>query len=361
MDVMRPDVYRIGRCVYRRNPINPKYLSDSVAGSSRPYEEEDPDEFRRQFDEGDEEEDPAGLSQLANGSWQLVLPLPCQLFPALIGRRAETKKRLEVDTRTQMTVPRQGTQGPVTVTGRDRRGVLAARSQITLLADSARTRLPFTHFLSIPIGRCAPALLDAFADFRAQALDFCGGDRGVSAGLFQAPAKLHLTLGVLTLLDEREVASAARELEESAAKLKDLLSEPLLVDCVGLEYMNDDPTEVDVLYMKVNDREGRLQELADTLVQLFVTSNLMRRQYDAVKLHVTLMNTLFRRDATGSEGEQRAEPRRVPRESFDASGLLKRFGDFEFAKEVPITEIHLSQRFSSGQDGYYSCAASIKL
>lgn len=128
-----------------------------------------------------------------------------------------------------------------------------------------------------------------------------------------------------------------------------------------MEYMNDDPAEVDVLYMKVNDRGGRLQAFVDALVDRFVASGLIQRQYDSVKLHVTLMNTLFRRDPTRAEGGEGTKRGRAPRESFDASGLLKRFGDFDFAREVPIHEVHLSQRFSSGQDGYYSCAALLKL
>lgn len=95
MDVMRPDVYRIGRRFYRRNPLNPKFLSEG-GSSYQPYEEEDPSEFRRHFDEGEAGAELGGdLQQLENGSWRLALQLPAQLFPALIGRRAETKKRLE--------------------------------------------------------------------------------------------------------------------------------------------------------------------------------------------------------------------------------------------------------------------------
>nr|CAD7463272.1 unnamed protein product [Timema tahoe] len=42
---------------------------------------------------------------------------------------------------------------------------------------------------------------------------------------------------------------------------------------VGLEYMNDDPAEVDVLYGKVNvqDHSSLLQQLADNLVDFFTS------------------------------------------------------------------------------------------
>lgn len=122
--------------------------------------------------------------------------------------------------------------------------------------------------------------------------------------------------------------------------------------------MNDDPAEVDVLYMKLRDVDGRFQRFADGLVDRFVASGLMRRQYDAVKLHVTLMNTLFRRDPGSASGTAQSRGRPA-RESFDASGLLSRLGDFEFARGVRIGSVHLSQRYSTGSDGYYSCAATM--
>lgn len=121
-----------------------------------------------------------------------------------------------------MTVPRQGQTGPVLVTGREREGVLSARGRIALLVESARERLPFSHFLSVPVALLAPEVGRAFADFRARALDLCGGDRGVNETLFQAGEKLHLTLGVLSLLDEREVETAVAELESAKKELQEV-------------------------------------------------------------------------------------------------------------------------------------------
>lgn len=40
----------------------------------------------------------------------------------------------------------------------------------------------------------------------------------------------------------------------------------------------------------------RLQMLADQLVERFVASGLMLKEWDRVKLHATVMNTLFRKD-----------------------------------------------------------------
>lgn len=58
--------------------------------------------------------------------------------------------------------------------------------------------------------------------------------------------------------------------------------------------MNDDPERVDVLYGRCIDSTGRLQQLADAIVNSLEAEGLLDRQYDKVKLHVTLMNSLFK-------------------------------------------------------------------
>lgn len=40
--------------------------------------------------------------------------------------------------------------------------------------------------------------------------------------------------------------------------------------------------------------------IADQLVERFVASGLMLREWDRVKLHATVMNTLFRKDPSGA-------------------------------------------------------------
>lgn len=46
---------------------------------------------------------------------------------------------------------------------------------------------------------------------------------------------------------------------------------------------------------------SRLQLIADRLVEHFVSAGLMVREWDRVKLHGTVMNTLFRREHTGKK------------------------------------------------------------
>ena len=64
--------------------------------------------------------------------------------------------------------------------------------------------------------------------------------------------------------------------------------------------MNDDPSEVDVVYGRIHCEP--LQSIAEYIVNQFTDTGFMPRQFDRIKLHVTLMNTKFRRkDADGEE------------------------------------------------------------
>lgn len=125
----------------------------------------------------------------------------------------------------------------------------------------------------------------------------------------------------------------------------------------GLEFMNDDPHAVDVLYAKVESEA--LQQIADQLMQRFISSGLVQRKYDRVKLHITLINSLFRDNTSGAMAAGEEEPR-SSRVTFDATTILREFGHYDFGSQK-VTDIHLSQRYSTACDGYYEATGQIKL
>lgn len=61
--------------------------------------------------------------------------------------------------------------------------------------------------------------------------------------------------------------------------------------------------------------------IVDRIVDKFTSAGIMTQEYDRVKLHVTIMNTLFRRDPTGAPVQR--QKGKVERESFDAYNLIK--------------------------------------
>ena len=70
-----------------------------------------------------------------------------------------------------------------------------------------------------------------------------------------------------------------------------------------------------------------LQTFADRLVDRFVASGIMLREYDRVKLHITVMNSLMRKDPSDAIVSQSnrasAKGGTKDRESFDASRLIQ--------------------------------------
>ena len=143
----------------------------------------------------------------------------------------------------------------------------------------------------------------------------------------------------------------------------------------GLEIMNDDPSEVDVLYAKIDDPTGRLQLIADRVYEWMMDSEPRFLQdkfdhLDNVKLHVTLMNSRYRKgEEVGEEDWERSGPvggggaaaaATAARRTFDAKDILTHFSDFDFG-EVLVKEVHISQRFSSGPDGFYQATRKLSL
>ncbi|XP_060565839.1 activating signal cointegrator 1 complex subunit 1-like [Ruditapes philippinarum] len=353
MEILRPQIVRIGNRCYRKNPV--------LQREGNTAEEEEFTDFIPDSSGWNDETctlDTPDIEQTSDG-FQTAIQAPNGLLKFVIGKKGETKNRLEVETRTKIRIPKQGQKGDIVIQGHDRNGVMSAKTRIDVLLDSGRQKTPFTHFLSIPFN--AKHFQDSLTDFKNDVLRECDGDRGVDGSIFQTPCKLHLTIGCLVLLDETDIRKAVDTLLECREDLIEpiLRGEPLHVQLHGLEYMNDDPSEVDVLYAKVKDTSDRLQILADRLVDKFTSTGLMQREYDKVKLHITVMNTLFRKDPTGTDEPVRKQDRgRRERESFNAINLLKKFGDYRFGEDT-VNIVHLSQRHSFGKDGYYTCAGTL--
>lgn len=346
MDICRPPVQWIdGRCYRRQEEVEYKV----EAG----YTGEEYDEV------GVEEELQHEVVELQGGRYRAALQIAEPFYGFIIGKGGEGKRRLEAETKTKVHVPKKGQQGEVIVEGRNRSGVAAAASRLDVIVASARIRQPFTHFLSIPLN--TPTLQEAFLKFQEEVLRDVSNCRGMHKSLFQNPTLLHLTLGTMALLDDRERQLARDILEDcSELVLRPLLGEgDFDVTIEGLEYMNDDPSEVDVLYGKVQEHSGRLQEAADKVVERFVASGLMKQEYDRVKLHCTLLNSLFRKE---EEEEQSGGGAEGERKTFDAKPLLESWGQLSLG-QVPVSEVHLSVRRAgrrTAKTGYYMPSHIVK-
>jgi activating signal cointegrator complex subunit 1 len=378
MDIMRPQLLQIGSICYRKNPVENSHTGDRddddkhhVMSMIEDVEDYAPLACASEYSVDDQVG--RNIEKTGNG-YRLGISVPSVLYGFIVGRGGETKKRIETETKTKITIPRQGISGDVVIEGSEQGRVLSASSRISLLAETARAKQPFTHFISLPIA--SEAIRNGFEDFKRDVLDTCEPDEGIDDSIFQTPNKLHLTIGMLTLLDANEVLKATQLLTKCREMIIDdiLYGNPLELEVQGLEYMNDDPDKVDVLYAKVAPVDGSqmLQNLAEKLVDTFVSAGLMKREYNRVKLHITVINSIKRNKMETAQGKgvetslrKEAAPMqwhrpRDRRESFRASRIMEFFGDFSFGTHR-LDSIHVSQRNFTGQDGYYAPAGIIRL
>ena len=72
------------------------------------------------------------------------------------------------------------------------------------------------------------------------------------------PSTMHLTLLTLKCFSDEDEERAQRVLEASVPQIASILGDdPLTLNLKGLELMNDDPSECNVLYIDVEDDAGK--------------------------------------------------------------------------------------------------------
>lgn len=72
-------------------------------------------------------------------------------FGAIIGSKGAVKKRIEGETRTEISIPKYGSSGDIKIIGTKRDGVCAARRRIELIVINCRRKQRPTHFNCIRI------------------------------------------------------------------------------------------------------------------------------------------------------------------------------------------------------------------
>lgn len=375
MNILQPEIVKIGNRHYRKNPFTLSFNDNNQ--NLAPYEEEteemynqpvsckinpqDPynDESCRMEVKDDDEEDYTNI-ELKNGVYKLTMNVSESYFGFIIGKNGEKKSNLERNTSTKIIIPKRGEGEWIRIEGKEKSYVASCRNRLNLLISSARLQKPFTHFLAFPLN--FDLLKQKLHEFRKTVLETCSNDRGVDESIFQNPDRLHLTITTATLLGSYEIDEAVDLLQEFRNELSSI--KPLKVNVRGLEYMNDDPGSVDVLYARIKqvseeNESNNLQKIADKLMKKFVDAGLAKKQYDKVKIHATVMNTLLRKDPNDSVINKNDKTDKQ-RESFDARNILNLFGDYDFGIYT-IQEIHLSIRFNYDSNGFYQCCSKITL
>ncbi|GFU25806.1 activating signal cointegrator 1 complex subunit 1 [Nephila pilipes] len=365
MDILNAELVWVdGRC-YRQLPVR-KSLNTEQEETFQPV--------RPQKLIDDDYEDSSLPIKHEGDTFYIPITVPIESIGYILGKKGQTKNQIENDTSTKIIIPRRKEvknfdeaqkkmknfdkaekemknfdEDDITITGCNRSCVAKAYTKIyNIVQDMRWKKMKFTHFISIPIND--QSIQDKFLSFQKDVLRNC---RGVNENLFESPYKLHLTIAMLTLMTKQEREAAAAMLQKSKDSILELLNgKSLRVEIKGVEYMNDEPEAVTVLYGKVRetDSDNCLQIIANKLSKTFAESRFgvkaLSDDPDNVKLHVTLMKA-----KTGERGY---------RETFDATQILKKYADYTFG-QTTVKEIHVSIRFTYGKDGYYKPFHVLKL
>ncbi|CAH0550622.1 unnamed protein product [Brassicogethes aeneus] len=297
-----------------------------------------------------EVEDAYEIVQTKSGKFMTSFYVPGPMQAFIIGPKGKRLKSLEEKSRCQIKIPKINEKGDVKIMGNNERSVASARNQISMIVLNKREKMPATHFLSIPVMNSE--IQQNFEKFKNEVLNL-PPTRGVNESIFQNPKKLHLTITTFSLLDETEISEMIQSLKVCQNDIIYKLfpkNQKYNITVKGLEIMNDDPSEVHVLYGKVQlDETQKFQQLSNDIVHYFYRKGLIKKQYESVKLHVTLMNSIFNKENENSK-----------RNTFDATDILKNYDNYYFGRAV-FDSVQLSVRFTSSENGFYESAFTVPI
>ena len=220
-----------------------------------------------------------------------------------------------------------------------------------------------SHFLSLPL-QC-PGLASCVRALRAGILALpVETARGAHDSLFVPPGKLHLTLGVLHLREQADVRAVCAWLRDQQGAVAG--AGPSCLSIRGLEVMQQSAAAAHVLYGRVHASPALLSlcdmlrtSLFEAFPQYLVPGS---RPGEALRLHLTLMNSKYRREDVADDEQQqqqqqqhrpraRREKRWRKRTSFDARAILEAFQDVDLGT-VPVRSVQLAVMGGGTEDGY---------
>lgn len=225
-----------------------------------------------------------------------------------------------------------------------------------------------THFLCLPLHHAAPQLSHTLAALHA---DIVTNQELVPASAMRPVATMHLTLGVMALASPAHV-QRAKEFVETGIDFTQLLhslgpssAAPLVVDLRGLETMGP-RLRTSVLYAVPHDITGRLRAFAEAVRGAFEKEGLVVEEERELKLHVTLVNTIYSgkkgrgtpgRGGRGARGGRGGGGDREQPGKFDAEDLVDKYRDISFADGVRLDKVAVCRmgevRREDGTSGGY--------
>ena len=95
--------------------------------------------------------------------------------------------------------------------------------------------------------------------------------------------------------------------------------------------------------------------MSEAVFAEFTKAELAKDEFNRVKVHCTLMNSIFASEESRNEKGQRRD---LTKYSFDASKILKAFENFKFGK-IKIDKVYLNERFRRSDNDYYYTVSTL--
>ncbi|KAJ2489062.1 activating signal cointegrator 1 complex subunit [Coemansia sp. RSA 2050] len=223
--------------------------------------------------------------------------------------------------------------------------VVAAKKRIQEVIDESTQSIPYTHFISLPISDSD--VRRRVGEFQSEIKEYL---RGAASSTVCDPAKLHVTVGMLRLLDPGQVASAVELLKSLQPKVHAALGgRPLVIKLGQAAAMEDNPSKARTIYASAQDfssiGDDRLRLVCELVRGAFDEAGYIDERRE-LKIHVSLIRTRAGRAAGGG--------------GFDATRLLKKHGKASLGT-CRIGRIEIARRFGFTGDGAYASEGSLAL
>lgn len=232
--------------------------------------------------------------------------------------------------------------------------------------DNQKAKKPaLTHFLCIPLHHSAE--LHGSLDTLAKDISAHFPSLSIPKRAMRPAQAAHLTLGVMSLPSEEMVERAIELLRSTdvkallqeaatvaatattadAPKISKQQQQPLMISLRGLATMNS-PKRATLVYTRPHDPTDRLQPFADAIRRRFVEEGLIVDEKRDLKLHLTLVNTVYARSG-GKKAKQRTK-------TLDVEGLLEKFGERVLVDDVAIDRVSICLMGARRKDGVTGAA-----
>lgn len=313
--------------------------------------------------------DEDGFVQTAGGLWTCLVSADADLVRHVTAHDADAMRDLEKHHGATVILPSSNAglmsggikppaPGSIMLAVPSKRAAVDAKRDLESLTHRAlrSPKLQYTHFVNIPLvlGVDGEALVGAIRAFTRDVLSstYAPGCR-IDPSIVTEPGHAHLTLCMLKLYSDEARAKAAAAMASLSIAIRSTLGDPparIDLTVKGLDFMNDDMSAVDVLFLKVHEVGGgeAVNMICDASVRAFGDAGLLLPKDDRpVKLHATVMNTRLRR----GRGDGELPGGRTP---FDARRVMEAHGEMDCGT-VRLSSVHLSRRgeFDVELGGFY--------